>query len=61
MDTLIVVMTETCNMMMTMKTGGGTSMLWMVHAILNKDIKCIVVCPFVTLLDEQFKKTVVAG
>jgi hypothetical protein len=61
MDALVAVMTETRDVMIAMKTGGGKSMLWMVPAVLNKDTKCIVVCPFVALLDEQYKKTVAAG
>lgn len=61
MDALIAVMTETRDIMIVMKTGGGKSMLWMVPAVLNKETKCIVVCPFIALLDEQYEKTVAAG
>jgi hypothetical protein len=61
MDALIAVMTEPSDLVITMKTGGGKSMLWMVPHILQQDAKSIVVCPFVALLDEQFKNTTAFG
>lgn len=61
MDALIAVMTETRDVMIAMKTGGGKSMLWMVPPVLNQDAKCMVVCPFIALLEEQYAKTVAAG
>lgn len=39
--------------MVTMRTGGGKSMLWLVPALLDPDAKFIVVCPFTVLLDQQ--------
>lgn len=61
MDALIAVVTETRDIMIAMKTGGGKSMLWMVPAVLNEDSKFMVVCPFVALLEEQYAKTSATG
>ncbi|KAG1835871.1 hypothetical protein F4604DRAFT_1944010 [Suillus subluteus] len=61
MDALIAVLTETRDVMIAMKTGGGKSMLWMVPPALDDDAKCIVVCPFVALLEEQYAKTAATG
>ena len=61
MDALIAVMTEPSDLVITMKTGGGKSMLWMVPHILEQDAKSIVVCPFVALLDEQYRNTTAFG
>ncbi|KAG0696940.1 P-loop containing nucleoside triphosphate hydrolase protein [Suillus ampliporus] len=54
-------MTETHDLVITMKTGGGKSMLWMVPPVLDEAEKCIVVCPYVALLQEQYTKTAATG
>lgn len=61
MDALIAVMTESSDLVITMKTGGGKSMLWMVPHQLEEDAKSIVVCPFVALLNEQYENTTSFG
>ncbi|KAG1718527.1 uncharacterized protein EDB91DRAFT_1090004 [Suillus paluster] len=61
MDALVAIMTETHDLVITMKTGGGKSMLWMVPPVLDEAEKCIVVCPFVALLQEQYMKTAATG
>jgi hypothetical protein len=61
MDAMIAVMLESRDVMVAMKTGGGKSMLWMVPPVIDEDTKCMVVCPFVALLEEQYTKTVAAG
>ncbi|KAG2059840.1 hypothetical protein BDR06DRAFT_1002930 [Suillus hirtellus] len=63
MDAMIAVMLESQDLMVAMKTGGGKSMLWMIPPVIeqDEDTKCMVVCPFVMLLEEQYTKTVAAG
>lgn len=61
MDALIAVLTETRDVMIAMKTGGGKSMLWMVPPAMDEEVKCIVVCPFVALLEEQYAKAAATG
>ena len=45
-----LVMQRRQDTMVTMRTGGGKSMLWLVPALLDPDAKFIVVCPFTVLL-----------
>ena len=47
--------------MVTMRTGGSKSMLWLVPALLDPETKFIVVCPFTVLLDQQCDNTQKAG
>ena len=47
--------------MITMRTGGGKSMLWLVPPMLDKRIKLLVVCPYKVLLDEQCMRAQKAG
>ncbi|KAG2140561.1 P-loop containing nucleoside triphosphate hydrolase protein [Suillus clintonianus] len=61
MNVVITIITQETDMVIIMKTGGGKSMSWMVPSIINPTTKSIVVCPFIALLDEQYKKTVAAG
>ncbi|KAG0695630.1 hypothetical protein DFH29DRAFT_1005302 [Suillus ampliporus] len=61
MNALVAIMTETHDLVITMKTGGGKSMLWMVPPVLDEAEKCIVVCPYVALLQEQYTKTAATG
>ncbi|KAG0692522.1 hypothetical protein DFH29DRAFT_882371 [Suillus ampliporus] len=61
MDALVAVMTDPNDIVIAMKTGGGKSILWMVPPALDDEVKVIVVCPFVALLDEQYHKTAASG
>jgi superfamily II DNA helicase RecQ len=45
----------------TLKTGGGKSMLWTVPPVLDPTWKCIVVCPFAVLLEDQYRRCEAAG
>ncbi|KAG1791923.1 P-loop containing nucleoside triphosphate hydrolase protein [Suillus plorans] len=40
----------------TLKTGGGKSALWMTTPLIDPKERCIVICPFVILLEEQVAK-----
>jgi len=61
LQALVHVITSPQDLVVIMKTGGGKSLLWMVPLLINKTAKYIVVCPYVALLDEQFKKTQAIG
>jgi hypothetical protein len=61
MSVLIAVMTAPTDLVVTMKTGGGKSMSWMVPSVMDDDSRSIVVCPFVALLDQQYKATAATG
>lgn len=58
---ILMVMRSEEDAMVTMRTGGGKSMLWLVPALLDPKAKFIVVCPFTVLLDEQCEKALKAG
>jgi hypothetical protein len=60
MDALIMVQTERRDLMITMKTGDGKSMLWVVPSVMDEEVKSNVACPFVVLLEEQYSKAVTA-
>lgn len=49
------------DMMVTLPTGGGKSMLWLAPALADLELKFIVVCPFAVLLDEQADRAQRAG
>lgn len=61
MSVLVAVMTAPTDLVVTMKTGGGKSMSWMVPSVIDDDSRSIVVCPFVALLDQQYKATAATG
>lgn len=61
MDALLSVVEGKRDLLITMVTGGGKSMLWMVPSKLSAKAKSIVVCPFVSLLEEQYQKTTAHG
>lgn len=61
MDMLIAVLTAPTDLVITMKTGGGKRMLWMVPSVMDDDYRSIVVCPFVALLNEQYESTAATG
>jgi hypothetical protein len=58
---ILLVMRNRQDAMVTMRTGGGKSMLWLVPALLDPDAKFIVVCPFTVLLDQQCDNAQKAG
>lgn len=49
------------DMMVTLPTGGGKSLLWLAPALADLELKFIVVCPFAVLLDEQADRAQKAG
>lgn len=53
---ILIVMKGRQDAMITMRTGGGKSMLWQVPVLLNSELRFIVVCPFTVLLEEQYKR-----
>lgn len=53
---IVLVMRRKQDAMITMRTGGGKSMLWLVPPLLDPAVKMLVVCPFTALLDEQSEK-----
>jgi len=61
MNVLIAVMTAETDLVITMKTGGGKSMSWMVPSVMDEEARSIVVCPFVALLNEQYRVSVASG
>ena len=50
---ILIVMRRRQDAMITMRTGGGKSMLWQVPVLLNNELRFIVICPFTVLLEEQ--------
>jgi superfamily II DNA helicase RecQ len=61
MKALLAVIYAKTDLLITMATGGGKSMLWLVPSYTSMATKSIVVCPFVSLLEEQYKKTIAFG
>ncbi|KAF8131379.1 hypothetical protein EV363DRAFT_1329892 [Boletus edulis] len=55
MDALLLIMRKRQDGFITMRTGGGKSMLWLVPPLLDPEARFIVVCPFTVLLDQQFE------
>ena len=53
---IMLVMRRNQDAMITIRTGGGKSMLWMVPPLLDPKVKLLVVCPFKVLLEEQLSK-----
>lgn len=53
---ILTVMSGRQDAMITMRTGGGKSMLWQVPLLLNNKLRFIVICPFTVLLEEQCEK-----
>jgi len=53
---ILIVMRGRQDAMITMRTGGGKSMLWQVPVLLNSKLRFIVICPFAVLLEEQCEK-----
>ncbi|KAG1785568.1 uncharacterized protein HD556DRAFT_1314192 [Suillus plorans] len=61
MDMLMAVMSAHTDLVITMRTGGGKSMSWMIPSVMDENSRSIVVCPFVALLDQQFMATASTG
>lgn len=61
MNVLVAIMTACTDLVITMRTGGGKSMSWMVPSVMDEDARSIVVCPFVALLDQQYRTTAATG
>ena len=53
MESIILIMRKRQDGLITMRTGGGKSMLWLVPPLLDPGARFIVVCPFTVLLDQQ--------
>ncbi|KAF8425824.1 hypothetical protein L210DRAFT_986547 [Boletus edulis BED1] len=53
---ILIVMRGRQDAMVTMRTGGGKSMLWQVPVLLNTELRFVVVCPFTVLLEEQCER-----
>ncbi|KAG1725721.1 uncharacterized protein EDB91DRAFT_1254659 [Suillus paluster] len=58
---IINVMTAKKDTFITLKTGGGKSALWMTAPLIDPGQRCIVICPFVVLLEEQVEKCLQLG
>lgn len=61
MNALLAVVYAKTDLLVTMATGGGKSMLWLIPSCISKTSKSIVICPFVSLLEEQYRKTQAFG
>ena len=53
MEAILLVMRKQQDGLITMRTGGGKSMLWIVPPLLDPEARFIVVCPFTVLLNQQ--------
>ena len=58
---IMAVMRREQDTVITIRTGGGKSMLWMIPPLLDESIHLIVVSPYSVLLDEQCQKATDAG
>ncbi|KAI9459287.1 hypothetical protein HD554DRAFT_2041944 [Boletus coccyginus] len=53
---ILLVLQAQTDAMITIRTGGGKSMLWMVPPLLKEDVRFLVICPYRILLEEQCRK-----
>ena len=53
MEAILLIMRKRQDALITMRTGGGKSMLWLIPPLLDPEARFIVVCPFTVLLDQQ--------
>lgn len=53
MEAILLIMRKRQDGLITMRTGGGKSMLWLVPPLLDPEACFIVVCPFTALLNQQ--------
>jgi hypothetical protein len=53
MEAILLIMRKRQDALITMRTGGGKSMLWLIPPLLDPQVRFIVVCPFTVLLDQQ--------
>lgn len=55
MEAVLLIMRKRQDALITMRTGGGKSMLWLIPPLLDPKARFIVVCPFTALLDQQYE------
>ena len=53
MEAILLIMRKQQDGLITMRTGGGKSMLWLIPPLLDPEARFIVVCPFTVLLNQQ--------
>ena len=53
MEAILLIMRKRQDGLITMRTGGGKSMLWLIPPLLDPEARFIVVCPFTVLLNQQ--------
>lgn len=53
MEALLLIMRKRQDGLITMRTGGGKSMLWLIPPLLDPETRFVVVCPFTVLLNQQ--------
>ena len=62
MDSILAIMKpDPRDMVVVMKTGGGKSLLWTVPPLLGIEGILVVICPFKSLLEEQYRRCMKAG
>ncbi|KAG2045542.1 P-loop containing nucleoside triphosphate hydrolase protein [Suillus hirtellus] len=61
LNAIVMLMAAKKDAMITLKTGGGKSALWMIAPLIHPYPRCIVICPFVALLEEQVERCLSAG
>ncbi|KAI9568143.1 hypothetical protein HD554DRAFT_2038970 [Boletus coccyginus] len=62
MDALLAIMNEDPrDMAVVLRTGGGKSLLWTIPPLLDIPGISVVICPFKSLMDQQYKRCVKAG
>lgn len=53
MEAILLIMRKRQDGLITMRTGGGKSMLWLIPPLLDPEVHFIVVCPFTVLLNQH--------
>ena len=53
MEAILLIMRKRQDGLITMRTGGGKSMLWLIPPLLDPEARFIVVCPFTVLLNQH--------
>ena len=62
MDAIVAILNrDPRDMAVVMKTGGGKSLLWTVPPLLGLEGISVVICPFKSLMEEQYRRCVQAG
>jgi len=60
-DTVLEALTMTHNLVSVMKTGAGKSMTWIIPALMQLNIRTVVVVPYHRLLDQQLTNAMKMG